>query len=430
MKPSDEIENVVKKMSFKAGPEMDQYLWAETLKAQNEFHKMMLAPSQHNIGRITMKSPIVKFAVAAILVIACLIGLFFWKGTGSGVALADVLTRIEQAKAYMYQMSLTITGLDESSTPRESSVTLLISQDYGQKATTTRIGSNTGEITCEEMYLLPRQKTMVIVMPEKKAYVRMRLDDTMIERFEKQHNDPRAMIRQILNCEYTSLGQSVINGLTVVGFQTKDPAYTGSFEEQVDVKLWVDAETWLPVRSEMFTVDGTVQTHCVIDNFRWDVSVDAAEFEPVIPDDYTMALGDISLPAFNEETAIKGLRVFADLTGEYPDNLGGIAFMKRLEEIMNRQASEPIKELPLDEKARIVKEIGMPIAGIGSFYQTLVQDKKDPAYYGQFVTPEDTDCVLMRWKVSDNEYRIIFADLHAETVSAETLADLEKDLPK
>jgi hypothetical protein len=36
----------------------------------------------------------------------------------------------------------------------------------------------------------------------------------------------------------------------------------------------------------------------------------------------------------------------------------------------------------------------------------------------------------MRWKVSDNEYRVIFGDLHTQTVTAEARADLEKDLPK
>ena len=37
---------------------------------------------------------------------------------------------------------------------------------------------------------------------------------------------------------------------------------------------------------------------------------------------------------------------------------------------------------------------------------------------------------LMRWRVSDDEYRVIFGDLHVETVSADTLATLEAALPK
>jgi hypothetical protein len=58
------------------------------------------------------------------------------------------------------------------------------------------------------------------------------------------------------------------------------------------------------------------------------------------------------------------------------------------------------------------------------------QDKKDLAYYGNIVKPGETDKVLMRWKISDNEYRIIYCDLHAETVTKERLAELEAALPK
>jgi hypothetical protein len=36
----------------------------------------------------------------------------------------------------------------------------------------------------------------------------------------------------------------------------------------------------------------------------------------------------------------------------------------------------------------------------------------------------------MRWKTSDNEYRVIFGDLRAETDTAEKLAELEAGLLK
>jgi len=57
---------------------------------------------------------------------------------------------------------------------------------------------------------------------------------------------------------------------------------------------------------------------------------------------------------------------------------------------------------------------------------TLIQDKKEPAYYGETVTVQDAEKVLLRWKVSDGQYRVIFGDLSALDVSAEELTDLEK----
>ena len=70
------------------------------------------------------------------------------------------------------------------------------------------------------------------------------------------------------------------------------------------------------------------------------------------------------------------------------------------------------------------------ILRVSVFLGALVEDKKDPAYYGETVTPKDKDKVLMRWKVSDNEYRVIYGDLLAETVATEKMAELEAALLK
>ena len=56
----------------------------------------------------------------------------------------------------------------------------------------------------------------------------------------------------------------------------------------------------------------------------------------------------------------------------------------------------------------------------------MVQDQKEPVYYGETVGPEDVEAVLLRWKINDSEYRVIFGDLSAMDVSAEKLAELEK----
>ena len=67
----------------------------------------------------------------------------------------------------------------------------------------------------------------------------------------------------------------------------------------------------------------------------------------------------------------------------------------------------------------------LSIQGACMFYGKLVKENKDVAYYGDKVTAQDVDKVLMRWKTSDNEYRVIFGDLSALDVTAEELAELE-----
>jgi hypothetical protein len=47
------------------------------------------------------------------------------------------------------------------------------------------------------------------------------------------------------------------------------------------------------------------------------------------------------------------------------------------------------------------------------------------AYYGKTVGPQDKDKVLLRWKLDDGRYEVIFGDLRAEAVTAERLRALE-----
>jgi hypothetical protein len=67
----------------------------------------------------------------------------------------------------------------------------------------------------------------------------------------------------------------------------------------------------------------------------------------------------------------------------------------------------------------------MKVQMVCAFYAQLVQEDKDPAYYGDKVTTEFGHAVLMRWKTADDQYRVVFGDLTIEDVSADELAELE-----
>ena len=83
-----------------------------TSRAGGEAHA---SPGLRKIRRIIMRSSISRAAAAAAIVIACLTGLFLLSSTGSGIALAEVLERIEQVTSYSCQMSATFKskGMDE-----------------------------------------------------------------------------------------------------------------------------------------------------------------------------------------------------------------------------------------------------------------------------------------------------------------------------
>ncbi|MBN2316388.1 MAG: hypothetical protein JXM79_20845 [Sedimentisphaerales bacterium] len=394
--------------------------------------------------RTIMKGSIVKLTAAAIVVIACVIGLSLWRGTQSGIALADVLTRIENITGYSYQLSSAMTRQEVTS---KWTSHVSVSKEHGIKMTITAADPNSSiqdqhrhyrHEVGDETYLLPQQKSLVFVRHKAKIYDRYIYEgDHKLERYKEEYNEPRIIIKQILSCKHTSIGQSVIDETTVEGFQTTDIAYEGGFfgqtelegkHETVDVKLWVDVNTFLPVRLEedIVTKKG-LHMHEVSYDFRWNVIIDAEDFEPNIPEEYRTPRGDIVIASYNEQNTIQGLKLFAAAVGSYPVNLKSANREFVLKTGFNFSS---YKDMSDEERTRKTSELGLMFVVPYAFYKSLAEQNKEPAYYGEIVKPGDVDKVLLRWKLDDGQYRVIYSDLHAETVSPERLAELEAALPK
>jgi len=440
MKSADTIKRLFKSAVVSTHSPRDNDVFRCVQTAYTRSRENGSAKQKPTLWRFAMKSPLTKLATAAIVAIACLIGLSLWRGTESGIALADVLARIEQVSAYRYQCSSKMTSMDPNKPySPETRVTKLISQEYGAKTEFERPDPNGGWITFQQGYIFPfpEEKTMILIYPGQKKYTRIQLDDRYAEFLWQINSDASFWAKRILGCKYESMGRSIVDGIEVEGFRSTDPNILPGVD--VDNKMWVDVKTRLPVRYDFTGVHldkmGNKKEieQIVYHNFQWDVPVDASEFKPVIPDDYIHVV--IKYPAhITEETAIQGLKVLVELLGKYPETPNFDETVLRLAEKSETPAAlrlkEEIKGLTEDETVNRLADFLMPIRGVARFYVLLVQDKKDPTYYGKTVTPKDADKVLMRWKVSDNEYRVIFGDLHAETVTPEKLAELEAALPK
>jgi len=442
---------LIKKLQLKASAELDKRVHDDISAALTKSEQTKSVQPQPNIWRTIMKSPITKLATAAIVIIACVIGLSLWRTTSSGIALADVLARVEQVKAFRCKVSFTMNDQIAPDKPYQFEVrsTILLSREYGLKVNAETPDPNGGWMPYAETYISDEKKTCVEIAHTKKKYVREELDyyaETQGDQ-EEDWSDPGTILKAIIACKYENLGRSTIDGVEVEGFRTTDPNCRSPVSEsrwsnpQVDVKLWVDVKTRLPVRFEEFSssVDERGNTHSqrqVVHDVEWDVPFTAAEFEPPpVPDGYEV----LDVPRLNdEETAIQGLKRCIELFGNYLENISddagakGIIFFafEKSETSTALRLKEEIKGLTGEEKLDRVSDAGEPIFRLIWFYVGLVQDKKEPAYYGKTVTPKDADKVLLRWKVSDSEYRVIFGDLRAETVTPEKLAELEAGLPK
>ncbi len=411
-----------------------------------DFNKTLAQPSQSGrliLGDYIMKTRLTKLAIAAaVIILVVLAGLPFVGKKNQGVALANVLAKIEQANAYIYKIKITMTGMPSTPTGKQQMQgTITVSNEYGMKMDMDIIDPNSRKDMFQQMYVLPAQKAAYMIMPEAKKYMKMEFSDDLLIKMKKQNNDPREMIKQIMRCQYTELGRSIIDGKDVVGFHTTDPTMLAGVVETADVNytLWVDTESWLPVRAEMdLKVNEQMQMQYIISDFAWDIPVKTSDFEPVIPEDFKgLPAEGVKMPEMTEQAAIEGLRFFADLSGEYPKKLDLLNLMQDIGKLKKSKspAAEQLRQKfeksgSDEEKATKVMEVMRPIQSLGMFYMTLLQDKKEPVYYGESVGPADGDKVLLRWKTSEGQYRVIFGNLTAADVTSEQLAELEKSLLK
>ncbi len=239
------------------------------------------------LGSMIMKSPLTRLAVAAAVLIACGIGLSLWRTTASGIALAEVLARMEEVQTYRLKVS-TAWQIEGAESKPTAEATMLVSRTLGQKVTMQVRHPITGQSMLEEVYGLPHERTVITLMPNEKQYSKIEVDEATLEQWQRE-NDPRYLVEQVTKCKHTRLGRSVVDGVEVEGFQTTDPnSWGGRSVTGGEIKIWADVETRLPVRIEMGKGEpGKGRLQVVAHGFEWNVPAEAAEFTPVIPDDYT-----------------------------------------------------------------------------------------------------------------------------------------------
>jgi outer membrane lipoprotein-sorting protein len=126
--------------------------------------------------------------------------------------------------------------------------------------------------------------------------------------------------------------------------------------------------------------------------------------------------------SLKEDDLIKGLATYLEFSGgTYPPTLNfDKTFVKHLDGFLY----EAYKQEKIDKKEGEAKTLDIGFAAF--FYDKLTREKKDPAYYGDKITVQDNNQILVRWKTSKGRYRVVFGNLTRKTVSKEELSELEK----
>ena len=230
-----------------------------------------------------MKSPITKLAAAAAVIAVVLLGSFEFLGgdSPSGVLWAEVVRKVQSSRGVIYRQSATSTKYTHTD---ESGYATIY-----HSATHYRSDGYQGGRLWITMYGDIEAGTRVVLLHRQKGYVREKM--TLTDKGAQKHADlmdPRIWIQRFLSCKYSKLEQKTIGGVLCEGIETTDTALIDGPNFRIDsflARLWVATETGLPVLLES-TFKGEYDGESVMDQFQWDVELDASVFEANIPPDY------------------------------------------------------------------------------------------------------------------------------------------------
>jgi hypothetical protein len=289
MKPAEDIKKYFQESELSTNPDKHEAVFKKILSAHEQVSQQ--APAHPvNIGRIIMKSPILKLAAAVIIVLVVL-GLFEFIGTDStsAVVWADVVRKVQASRG------LIVRSIDISPSSEDDYSITYTSPNYCRKDF-----YKDGQIirTGYVDFTASDTNTLIDVFHKNKLCLTTTFKKSEYELFLEWQNDwtnPGFLVQKILSCEHSKLGQKTIEGIPCEGIETTDPACLGPLPEQinnlqVEFRLWISTETGYPVLYEN-KISGEYEgqqdeTGCVMDQFEWDVELDPTIFEPNIPPDY------------------------------------------------------------------------------------------------------------------------------------------------
>jgi len=230
--------------------------------------------------RLTMRKPIIRFAVPAVIIAMVVLGLFEFIGADSksGVVWAEVARKVQASRGTIFR------GRDTAPDSRDDR------PDYTMNywsTTQSRLDSYKGDQIIKTIYSDFNSKTAILIDHGHKSYCKMTFENMGHSDF---WTNPKSMGQRFLSHEHRELAQKTLEGVLCEGVEITDPAFFESVvpTDSLMARIWVNVETGYPVQFEFEIVrnNGEIQIGGVMDQYQWDVELDESMFEPNIPPDY------------------------------------------------------------------------------------------------------------------------------------------------
>ena len=281
MNDNERLDEIIRKdLDVRAESQTYDYMLSTVLEAHEPTKRTESAATPTIAGRFTMRKPMIRFALAAAIIVAVVLGLFEFIDTGntSGVVWAEVAQNVEASAGAIWRLRKT--GEDDPNDNWPNSYTLL-----RRSAAITRTDRYRDGQVYRTIYYDVDAKAKVLVAHDAKKYLKEAMSDAQVQRVradKERWTDPRGLVNLCLTLEHHELGQQTIDGVLCEGIEATIPNGPSG-------RLWVSVETGYPVLVEVEMIggdDGSIQHTSTLDQFQWNVDLSVDDVEPEIPADY------------------------------------------------------------------------------------------------------------------------------------------------
>jgi len=340
-----------------------------------------------NIRRIIMKSPLIKIAAAAVIIIAVLIGINPFGGT---VTFAQVAEQFLKARTVIFDVL--IGEGEDNPVMHEIVVGTRIRRTISNLPGMTQIiDMETGKM----LALNDVDKTAVFVNIKGQLQEMTRSYIEFVRKVLMELKD---------NPDVKELGEQVIDGRKAIGF-------SGRGNNNQELKIWADPKTAVPIRVEL-----RLGFSAVFKNFQFDVPVDDSEISMKVPEGYKLEEAEIDFTKGTEEDFIESLRIWAEvlLDGKFPEAVGTEQYMKTVPLLGEKLVQSG---LSVDEAGKVAM-----IFPRGMFFLQILEIDDKYHYAGKGVKLGDADKAIFWYRPEGSDtYRVIYGDLSVKDVSKENL---------
>jgi outer membrane lipoprotein-sorting protein len=194
----------------------------------------------------------------------------------------------------------------------------------------------------------------------------------------------------------------------------------------MQIEIWADAETSLPVRVEQHTTSGA-KVHVVMSDFETNVDLDESLFSLDVPKDYTIQQTlQLDLSKNPIYYLADTLKLAAELNdGVFPSTLRGKegidGILSDPKKLMGKFAAEAGKVSP-EHMRKLSTDLAMNLGATFGFLSALSPENHEWHYAGKDVRLNAPDTPIFWYRLkSAATYHILYADLSIQEVPSEKM---------